>query len=200
LFAALFALREVTYIVSENLDFSLDEDDDNDGNVSGAPAAPYKNYISKAGEARLRAELLQLLDVERPIVVEAVHWAAKNGDRSENGDYIYGKKRLREIDRRLRFLTKRLAIAEVVDTTASAGSDQVFFGATVTYSVVEGAPAADTVIVQIVGVDEVQHEHGQISWISPVAKALLKAYVGDEVRVQTPTGRQTLCIEAVQYI
>jgi hypothetical protein len=139
LFAALFALREVTYIVSENLDFSLDEDDD-DGDVSGAPAAPYKNYITKAGEARLRTELLQLLDVERPIVVEAVHWAAKNGDRSENGDYIYGKKRLREIDRRLRFLTKRLAIAEVVDTTANAGSDQVFFGATVTYSVVEGAP------------------------------------------------------------
>ena len=185
--------------MSENLDFSLDEDDD-DGDVSGAPAAPYKNYITKAGEARLRAELLQLLDVERPIVVEAVHWAAKNGDRSENGDYIYGKKRLREIDRRLRFLTKRLAIAEVVDTTANAGSDQVFFGATVTYSVVEGAPTEGTVIVQIVGVDEVQHEHGQISWISPVAKALLKAYVGDEVRVQTPTGRQTLCIEAVQYI
>ncbi|MEK9690082.1 MAG: transcription elongation factor GreB [Burkholderiaceae bacterium] len=199
MFAALFALREVTYIVSENLDFSLDEDDD-DGDVSGAPAAPYKNYITKAGEARLRAELLQLLDVERPIVVEAVHWAAKNGDRSENGDYIYGKKRLREIDRRLRFLTKRLAIAEVVDTTANAGSDQVFFGATVTYSVVEGAPAADPVTVQIVGVDEVQHDHGQISWISPVAKALLKAHVGDEVRVQTPTGRQTLCIEAVQYI
>jgi transcription elongation factor GreB len=197
LFATLFALREVTYIVSENLDFSLDEDDDD---VSGAPAAPYKNYITKAGEACLRAELLQLLDVERPIVVEAVHWAAKNGDRSENGDYIYGKKRLREIDRRLRFLTKRLAIAEVVDTTANAGSDQVFFGATVTYSVVEGAPTEGTVIVQIVGVDEVQHDHGQISWISPVAKALLKAYVGDEVRVQTPTGRQTLCIEAVQYI
>jgi len=180
--------------------FTKETDADEDD--LGLPPLPVggKNYITPAGFARLKAELLDLIDNERPRVVEVVHWAASNGDRSENGDYLYGKKRLREIDRRVRFLTKRLEIAEISDPSVHHGSDQVFFGATVTYSVVEGAPAEDPVTVQIVGVDEVQHDHGQISWISPVAKALLKAYVGDEVRVQTPTGRQTLCIEAVQYI
>jgi len=187
--------------LTENLSFAIDDpDDEDDASASTDAAQPFKNYITKAGEARLRAELLQLLDVERPIVVEAVHWAAKNGDRSENGDYIYGKKRLREIDRRLRFLTKRLAIATVVDTTANAGIDQVFFGATVTYTVVAGDDAGATITVQIVGVDEVQHELGQISWISPIAKAILKAHVGDEVRVQTPSGPQLLCIDDVQYL
>jgi transcription elongation factor GreB len=187
--------------LTENLSFAIDDpDDEDDASASADTAQPFKNYITKAGEARLRAELLQLLDVERPIVVEAVHWAAKNGDRSENGDYIYGKKRLREIDRRLRFLTKRLAIATVVDTTANAGIDQVFFGATVTYTVVAGDDAGATITVQIVGVDEVQHERGQISWISPIAKAILKAHVGDAVRVQTPSGPQLLCIDDVQYL
>lgn len=184
------------------LAFNPDEGDDDEEQSNGSgqtpagePVAPPKNYITQAGEARLRAELLQLIDVERPKVVDAVHWAAKNGDRSENGDYIYGKKRLREIDRRLRFLTKRLAVAHVVDTALNAGAEQVFFGAHVTYSQVDGA----YITVQIVGVDEVQHEQGQISWVSPVAKALLRAHVGDEVRVQTPTGAQLIVIEAVQY-
>ena len=185
----------------DSLAFNLNEDDDdeqaNDAGKtpSGEPVAPPKNYITQAGEARLRAELLQLIDVERPKVVDAVHWAAKNGDRSENGDYIYGKKRLREIDRRLRFLTKRLAVAQVVDTALNAGVEQVFFGAHVTYSQADGAH----ITVQIVGVDEVQHELGQISWVSPVAKALLRAHVGDEVRVQTPTGAQLIVVEAVLY-
>ena len=188
---------------TDSLAFNPDEDDDEQGGDdssqpsanNGEPAAPPKNYITQAGEARLRAELLTLIDVERPQVVDAVHWAAKNGDRSENGDYIYGKKRLREIDRRLRFLTKRLAIAQVVDTALNAGAEQVFFGAYVTYSQVDG----HEVSVQIVGVDEVQHDLAQISWVSPVAKALLRAHVGDEVRVQTPTGAQVLVVEAVQY-
>lgn len=178
-----------------------DEDEDDEGSGQGVtrhagePVASPKNYITQIGEARLRAELLHLIDVERPKVVDAVHWAAKNGDRSENGDYIYGKKRLREIDKRLRFLTKRLAIAQVVDTALNAGSEQVFFGAHVTYSQADGAQ----VTVQIVGVDEVQHEYGQISWVSPAAKAMLRAHVGDEVRVQTPAGAQVFLIEAVQY-
>jgi transcription elongation factor GreB len=189
----------------EQLAFNPDEDDDEGSDAAGpatgatgAPGeagAPPKNYITQAGEARLRAELLQLIDVERPQVVDAVYWAAKNGDRSENGDYIYGKKRLREIDRRLRFLTKRLAIAQVVDTAINQGVEQVFFGAHVTYSQADGQQHT----VQIVGVDEVQHERGQISWVSPMAKALLRAYVGDEVRVQTPSGVQAVVIEDVRY-
>jgi transcription elongation factor GreB len=165
------------------------------GTQAGEPTVPPKNYITPAGEARLRAELMQLIDVERPLVVDAVHWAAKNGDRSENGDYIYGKKRLREIDRRLRFLTKRLTVAEVVDATRNQGVEQVFFGAHVTYSQRDG----EQVHVHIVGVDEVQHDQGQISWVSPVATALLRAHVGDEVRVHTPTGVQVLLVESVQY-
>ena len=186
----------------EQLAFNPDEDDDEGsdaaGPATGAPGeagAPPKNYITQAGEARLRAELLQLIDVERPQVVDAVYWAAKNGDRSENGDYIYGKKRLREIDRRLRFLTKRLTVAEVVDATRNQGVEQVFFGAHVTYSQRDG----EQVHVHIVGVDEVQHDQGQISWVSPVATALLRAHVGDEVRVHTPTGVQVLLVESVQY-
>jgi transcription elongation factor GreB len=190
---------------NENTDFSAEDPDDEEASTAspratdGAPAAVLKNYITPAGESRLRKELLQLLDIDRPVVVETVHWAAKNGDRSENGDYIYGKKRLREIDRRIRFLTKRLTIAEVVDTRANAGIDQVFFGAKVTYSVVSGEDAGRSVQVHIVGVDEVEHALGQISWISPVARALLKAHVGDEVRVMTPTGGQLICIDAVDY-
>jgi transcription elongation factor GreB len=139
--------------------------------------------------------LLTLIDEERPKVVEVVHWAASNGDRSENGDYLYGKKRLREIDRRIRFLTKRLEIAEVVDPSLHAGSDQVFFGATVAY--IDDEDVERT--VTIMGVDEADNSLHQISWISPVARALLKAREGDEVSLQTPAGARTLEILSVRY-
>lgn len=156
---------------------------------------PPKNYITRRGYDALRAELVHLMNVERPEVVQIVSWAASNGDRSENGDYLYGKKRLREIDRRIRFLTKRLEIAHVVNTAELAHGDQIFFGATVTYS----DPTGELVTVQIVGVDEVDPLNGKISWISPVARALIKSREGDEVTLQTPEGRQTLLIESVHY-
>jgi len=161
------------------------------------PAMPVggKNYITPGGYARLRAELLALIDDERPKVVDIVHWAASNGDRSENGDYLYGKKRLREIDRRIRFLTKRLEIAEVVDPSVHAGSDQVFFGATVTY--IDDEDVERT--VTILGVDEADNARQQISWVSPVARALLKAREGDEVALQTPAGARSLEILSVRY-
>jgi len=154
-----------------------------------------KNYITPAGYARLRDELLDLMDNERPKVVDAVHWAASNGDRSENGDYLYGKKRLREIDRRIRFLTKRLEIAEVVDPSLHAGSDQVFFGATVTY--VDDEDVERT--ITILGIDEADSRESQVSWVSPVARALLKARVGDEVQLPTPGGTRSLEVVDVQY-
>ena len=154
-----------------------------------------KNYITPQGYARLRAELLDLIDHERPKIVEVVHWAASNGDRSENGDYLYGKKRLREIDRRIRFLTKRLEISEVVDPSLHAGSDQVFFGATVTYV----DDLGDERTVTILGIDEADSSQGQVSWISPVARALLRARVGDEVQLPTPGGVRTLEILQVHY-
>jgi transcription elongation factor GreB len=154
---------------------------------------PAKNYISPAGYARLKAELKQLVETERPEVVRTVSWAAKNGDRSENGDYLYGKKRLREIDRRVRFLIKRLEAAEVVDS-AGRDSDQVFFGATVR---LRSASAERT--VAIVGVDEVDPAAGRVSWISPVAKALLRAREGDRVTVKTPAGPEELEILEVRY-
>lgn len=154
-----------------------------------------KNYMTPGGYDRLRAELVHLMNVDRPAVVQTVSWAASNGDRSENGDYIYGKKRLREIDRRIRFLTKRLEIAHVVRRVDGMDPDQIFFGATVTYSQDDG----QEITVTIVGVDEVDPLAGKISWISPVARALIKAREGDEVRLQTPQGRQTLLIESVRY-
>lgn len=160
-----------------------------------ASVGPGKNYITPQGYARLRRELLDLIDDERPKVVEIVHWAASNGDRSENGDYLYGKKRLREIDRRIRFLTKRLEIADVVDPSVHAGSDQVFFGATVTYAEEDGVERT----VTILGIDEADNSLQQISWISPVARALLKAREGDEVTLQTPAGLRTLEILRVEY-
>ena len=174
---------------------SDDADDDDEGAVSSATPAGTKNYITPAGYARLRAELLSLLDVERPKVVETVSWAAKNGDRSENGDYLYGKKRLREIDRRIRFLTKRLDIAEVVDPSVHHGSDQVFFGATVRY--VHGLDEEHTITIK--GVDEADSAAGEVSWIAPMARALLGARVGDEVRVQTPAGVDEVEVLAVSY-
>jgi transcription elongation factor GreB len=168
--------------------------DDDDLQLPALPAGG-KNYITPAGYARLRAELMDLMDNERPKVVEAVHWAAKNGDRSENGDYIYGKKRLREIDRRIRFLTKRLEIAEVTDPAVHHGSDQVFFGATVTYADEAGQERTITIL----GIDEADSAQSQVSWVSPVARTLLKAHVGDVLRLVTPVGVEEIEVLRVQY-
>mgnify|MGYP001765837006 CR=1 FL=1 len=154
-----------------------------------------RNYITPAGHKRLKDELLHLIDVERPEVVRTVSWAASNGDRSENGDYIYGKKRLREIDRRIRFLTRRLDKAEVVDPAAREATDQVFFGATVRYATVEGRENR----IRIVGIDEVDPAHGRVSWVSPIARALIKAREGDSVTFRTPAGVETLEILEVRY-
>jgi len=175
-----------------------DAGDDDDEDLAGAPpeAPPVaKNYITPAGFARLKSELLQLIDVERPEVVRTVSWAASNGDRSENGDYIYGKRRLREIDRRIRFLTKRLDIAEVVDPARQQGLDQVFFGARVTYL----RNGAQEETVTIVGIDEVDPATGRVSWISPVARALIKAREGDVVTLRTPAGVDELEVLEVAY-
>ncbi len=175
--------------------FTKDTDrDDDDLELPPLPAGG-KNYITPAGFSRLKAELLDLIDNERPRMVEVVHWAASNGDRSENGDYLYGKKRLREIDRRIRFLTKRLEVAEVSDPALHHGGVQVFFGATVRYVQEDGQEHTIT----IVGIDEADSLVGQVSWISPVARALLKARVGDEVPLQTPRGLQMLEVLAVSY-
>jgi transcription elongation factor GreB len=165
-----------------------------------APEAPplpagTKNYMTLGGYRRLRHELAHLVTTERPEVVRTVSWAASNGDRSENGDYIYGKKRLREIDRRIRFLTKRLELAEVVDPAQRGATDQVFFGATVVY---ENA-AGTTQQVTIVGVDEVDPQRRRVSWIAPIARALLKAREGDTVQFQAPSGLETLEILEVRY-
>ena len=151
--------------------------------------------MTPAGYHRLRAELMTLLDVERPKVVEVVHWAASNGDRSENGDYIYGKKRLREIDRRIRFLTRRLDIVEVADPSVHHGSDQIFFGATVTYANARGEERTIT----IKGIDEADSLSGEVSWISPIARALLKAHEGDEVNLVTPSGNERIEVVKVRY-
>jgi transcription elongation factor GreB len=163
-----------------------------------------KNYITPAGHERIKKELLQLLNLDRPEIVKVVHWAASNGDRSENGDYIYGKKRLREIDRRIRFLNQRLEFAVVVDNSArqsgDANADQVFFGATVTYALVTGSSAGKETIITIVGVDEVNLDKGHVSWVSPIAKALIKARLGDCVNIQTPTGPAEIEILNVQYL
>src|SRR5438552_776357 len=169
-----------------------DEDDD-----LALPPLPQgtRNYVTPAGYARLRAELIGLLDDERPKVVEVVSWAAKNGDRSENGDYLYGKKRLREIDRRIRFLTKRLDIAEMVDPSVHHGRDQVFFGATVTYANERGEVRA----VTIKGIDEADSTKGEVSWIAPIARALLKTRVGDEVSLVTPGGVERIEVLEVVY-
>ncbi len=177
--------------------FTKESDGDDDEDGGGLPPLPAgtRNYITPQGYARLRGELLQLIDEERPKVVEIVHWAASNGDRSENGDYLYGKKRLREIDRRIRFLTKRLEIAEVADPCLHHGNDQVFFGATVRYAQEDGEEREIT----IVGIDEADSLKGQVSWISPIARALIKAREGDVVKLQTPAGLQEVEVLAVKY-
>lgn len=170
------------------------EDDEEAQGLAPLPAGT-KNYITPQGFARLQQELLTLIDEERPKVVDIVHWAASNGDRSENGDYIYGKKRLREIDRRIRFLTKRMDMASITDPSVHHGSDQVFFGATVTYEDAEG----QTQTVTILGTDEADSAKGQVSWVSPIARALIKSRVGDVVQLQTPAGVKQLDIVQVTY-
>jgi transcription elongation factor GreB len=171
-----------------------EQEDDEVEEASPLPAGT-KNYITPAGYARLKAEALQLLDKERPELTKVIAWAASNGDRSENADYIYGKRRLREIDRRIRFLTRRLDAAEVVDPATREATDQVFFGATVTVEHGDGREA----IYSIVGIDEADVANGRISWISPLARALLKARDGDSVVLRTPGGEDTIEILAVEY-
>jgi transcription elongation factor GreB len=170
-----------------------DEEQDPPRPLQPAPAPGGKNYITPAGYARLDAELRRLVGEERPEVVKVVSWAASNGDRSENGDYIYGKKRLREIDRRVRFLIKRLEAAEVVHSSGR-DTDQVFFGAEV-----KVRTRNETRVVRIVGIDEVDPVRGDVSWISPIAKALIKAREGDTVVLRTPGGEERLEIIEVTY-
>lgn len=175
--------------------FVKEADNDDDDELETPHIAGVRNYITPAGYTRLKGELVRLLNVERPEVVRTVSWAASNGDRSENGDYIYGKKRLREIDRRIRFLTKRLDVAEVVDPAGRESTDQIFFGATVRYALQDGSENS----VTIVGVDEVDPAQGYVSWISPIAGAFLKAYAGDTVILKAPAGNETLEILDVSY-
>jgi transcription elongation factor GreB len=151
--------------------------------------------MTPGGFATLQEELRVLVKIERPKVVETVSWAAGNGDRSENGDYLYGKKRLREIDRRIRYLTKRLESAEVVDPRRQQKLEQVFFGATVTYAREDDSEQT----VTIVGIDEADVSQGKISWVSPVARALMKTRVGDEVEVRTASGAETIEVLAIHY-
>lgn len=154
-----------------------------------------KNYMTPSGFAALQAELNHLFREERPKIVEIVTWAAGNGDRSENGDYLYSKKRLREIDRRIRYLTKRLESAEVVDPKRQQDLDRVFFGATVTYAREDDSRHT----VHLVGPDEADAAKGKISWLSPVARALLKAKIGDEVELRTAHGAEQLEIVEIKY-
>lgn len=154
------------------------------------------NYITPAGWRSLKDELYQLVNKERPEIVQIVNWAASNGDRSENGDYLYGKRRMREIDRRIRFLSKRLEAAQVVDPETREATDQIFFGATVT--LLRGNGSEQT--VKIVGIDEIDTAQNKISWISPLARCLIKAREGDEVSLNTPEGREDIEILEVAYV
>jgi transcription elongation factor GreB len=171
------------------------EDDPELPEESAAILAGTKNYMTPGGHRQLKDERERLLRVERPQVVETVAWAAGNGDRSENGDYIYGKQRLREIDRRVRFLSKRLETAEVVDPAQQKARDRVFFGATVTYANSRG----DEATITIVGIDEADLARGQVSWVSPIARALIKAREGDVVELRAPAGTEQLEIIAIRY-
>jgi transcription elongation factor GreB len=171
---------------------------DDDPDPPGEPpaiAAGVKNYMTPHGHRRMQDELRQLLRVERPKVVETVTWAAGNGDRSENGDYIYGKRRLREIDRRIRFLSKRLEGAQVVDPKQQRNLEQVFFGATVTYADRRGTEKTIT----IVGIDEADFACGQVSWVSPIARALMKAYEGDIIEFRAPSGVEQIEVLDIRY-
>ena len=178
-----------------NKAFVKETEQENDDPQEALIPKGLKNYMTLQGYQVLRKELEHLVKVERPDVVSVVAWAASNGDRSENGDYLYGKKRLREIDRRIRFLTKRLEIAEVINPATQPNKDQVFFGATVIYENQDG----EEVRVAIVGIDEADPLNGKISWISPVAKALLKAREGDSVHLMTPAGKQELIVLEIIY-
>ena len=175
----------------------INEADNEDDDTPVLPPMPVgaRNYVTPDGYARHRQELLQLIDVERPKVVEIVHWAASNGDRSENGDYIYGKRRLREIDRRIRFMTQRLELMAVVDPALHHGSHQVFFGATVDYRETGGIERTITIL----GTDEVDSASAQVSWVSPIARTLLKAYVGDSLWLLTPSGKVGIEVVGVRY-
>lgn len=180
-----------------NKAFTKESDQDDEEQEVAEPAIPagLKNYITPAGFKRLKDEALNLLDKERPDLVKVIQWAASNGDRSENADYIYGKRRLREIDRRIRFLTKRLDAAAVVDPAGREDTDQVFFGATVKVLAQDGTEKT----YSIVGIDEADVSRGRISWISPLAKALIKAREGDAVTVKTPGGDESLEIVSIEY-
>ncbi len=171
--------------------------EDGDGEESGVLAIPpgAKNYITPRGYQRLKDEALNLIDKERPDLVKVVSWAASNGDRSENGDYIYGKRRLREIDRRIRFLTRRMDAAEVIDPTLREATDQVFFGATVVVCDEDGTQSTYT----IVGIDEADAARGRISWISPLARTLIRKHEGETLTLRTPGGEQNLEIVSVEY-
>ena len=171
-----------------------DDEDEDEAPESSLPAGT-QNYMTVRGHGQLRAEFEHLVKIERPEIVKVVSWAAGNGDRSENGDYIYGKKRLREIDRRIRFLTKRLESAVIVDPAQQRNCDQVFFAATVTLCDADGTEAT----YQIVGIDEANAREGRISWISPLARALLKAREGDTVRFDSPGGLRELDVIEVRY-
>lgn len=171
-----------------------DPSDENESPESQIPKGA-KNYITPVGAERLKAELKKLLHEDRPALVKVIEWAAGNGDRSENGDYIYGKRKLREIDRRIRFLSKRLESHEVVDPSGQK-SDQILFGATVTVEDEDGAKK----IYQIVGIDETDPARGKVSWISPIARALINAKVGDAVVLRTPQGERELSVLKIQYV
>ena len=189
------ASRTIYHLMNKAFTRETSSEDEDDESLAPALPTGTKNYMTPQGYDRMRSELLQLIDVERPKVVEIVHWAASNGDRSENGDYIYGKKRLREIDRRIRFLTKRLELASVSDSSVHHGNDQIFFGATVTYEDLQGQATT----VTILGIDEADSLKGQVSWVSPIARALLKSRVGDVVKLQTPKGVQDIEVVQVSY-
>jgi len=177
--------------VNEDAAAAADDNDD----IDAAPDTGGRNLLTPEGHARLQAEMKNLRHVERPKIVDIVSWAASNGDRSENGDYIYGKKRLREIDRRLRYLMKRLEIAEVVDPARQTNRDRVFFGAWVTFENARG----EEVRVRIVGADEARLELGEISWVSPMARALMGAEEGDVVKVRTPNGLEEAEVLEISY-
>ena len=180
-----------------NKAFTKESDTGDDDDELQLPALPAggKNYITPQGFARLRAELKELVENERPRIVEAVYWAASNGDRSENGDYLYGKKRLREIDRRIRFLIKRLEIAVVADPALHFGHLQVFFGASVTYADSQGLQRC----VKIVGIDEANSAAGEVSWVSPIARTLLKSFEGDELKLVMPDRVEEIEVLRVSY-
>jgi transcription elongation factor GreB len=194
LFAAISRLSGARYAMSKAFTKENDAVEDEDIEPVAAVPAGTKNYITPAGHLRMKSELKQLVETERPEVVRTVSWAASNGDRSENGDYLYGKKRLREIDRRIRYLIKRLEIAEVVDPR-DLDHERAFFGATVTYA----DPRGEERTVSIVGIDEVDPSRGRVSWISPVARALIKSREGDVVQLRTPNGVEELEVLEIRY-